>query len=90
MKLEQLIGQFSAYTEYPNQDTFVISNQECADILKYLKQVPKAGHWMVDTDLGYYVSTCSNCNWRGHGNETLIYKPNYCPNCGCRMESDEE
>jgi hypothetical protein len=36
MTLEQLIGQFIAYTEYPNQDTFVISNAECKQILEYL------------------------------------------------------
>ena len=39
MTLEQLISQFKAYTEYPNQDTFVISNQECKDILKYLTEL---------------------------------------------------
>ena len=38
MTLEQLIGQFKAYTEYPNQDTFVISRQTCKDILKYLTE----------------------------------------------------
>ena len=38
MTLEEMIGQFKAYTEYPNQDTFVISNQECKDILKYLTE----------------------------------------------------
>ena len=55
-----------------------------------LKRKPKTGHWIVDTDLGYYVSTCSNCNWRGHGNESLIYKPKYCPNCGAKMVEPQE
>jgi hypothetical protein len=36
MSLERLIGQFTAYTEYSNLDTFVISRQTCKDILKYL------------------------------------------------------
>lgn len=36
MTLEEMIGQFKAYTEYPNQDTFVISNTECKQILEYL------------------------------------------------------
>lgn len=36
MTLEEMIGQFKAYTEYPNQDTFVISNAECKQILEYL------------------------------------------------------
>ena len=39
MTIEQLIGQFTAYTEYPNQDTFVISNQTCQDIVKYLTEL---------------------------------------------------
>lgn len=43
------------------------------------------GHWIDDMSLGYHVSICSNCNWRGHGDTCLIYKPKYCPNCGCRM-----
>ena len=51
---------------------------------------PKTGHWIDDTSLGYHVSICSNCNWRGHGDTCLIYKPKYCPNCGCRMVEPQE
>jgi hypothetical protein len=47
MKLEQLIGQFKAYTEYPNQDTFVISNQECKDIFKYLIEQKSFIDWVA-------------------------------------------
>ena len=54
----------------------------------------KTGHWIDDMRLGYHVSICSNCNWRGHGDTCLIYTPKYCPNCGAKMvepqESEEE
>ena len=51
---------------------------------------PKTGHWIDDMRLGYHVSVCSNCNWRGHGDTCLIYKPKYCPNCGCHMVEPQE
>ena len=51
---------------------------------------PKTGHWIDDVRLGYHVSVCSNCNWRGHGDNCLIYKPKYCPNCGARMVEPQE
>ena len=57
--------------------------------IKTLEQEPKTGHWTDDTRLGYHVSICSNCDWRGHGDTCLIYKPRYCPNCGTRMESED-
>lgn len=50
----------------------------------------RKGHWIDNTDLGYHVSICSKCNWRGHGDTYLIYKPNYCPNCGAKMEERDE
>ena len=53
------------------------------------KNVPKTGHWIDNTDLGYHVSICSNCRWRGHGDTNLIYKPKFCPNCGAKMEVSE-
>lgn len=88
MTLERLIGQFKAYTEYPNQDTFVISNQECKDILKYLTQVPKAGHWntykLSQGGIDEEWLECSECMW----SNALLIPRNYCPKCGARMESD--
>ena len=58
--------------------------------IKVTEQEPKTGHWIDNMDLGYHVSICSNCNWRGHGDTCLIYKPNYCPNCGTRMVEPKE
>ena len=52
-------------------------------------QEPKTGHWIDDMSLGYHVSICSNCNWRGHGDTCLVYKPKYCPNCGADMREEQ-
>ena len=66
------------------------------DVVKCIKGMPsvtpkqKVGRWIDDTRLGYHVSICSNCNWRGHGDTCLIYKPKYCPNCGAKMEESED
>lgn len=46
----------------------------------------KTAEWIDDMRLGYHVSICSNCNWRGHGDTCLIYKTKFCPNCGARMK----
>ena len=63
--------------------------QESMDDIRVLPSVtpqePKTGHWIDNMDLGYHVSFCSNCNWRGLGDTCLIYKPKYCPNCGAKM-----
>ena len=55
-----------------------------------LDQELKTGHWIDDMSLGYHVSICSNCNWRGHGDTCLMYKPKFCPNCGAKMVESQE
>lgn len=57
--------------------------------LPSVKSQEPTGHWIDDTSLGYHVSICSKCNWRGHGDTCLIYRPKYCPNCGARMEGEQ-
>ena len=51
--------------------------------------VPKTGHWMrvsmdkyVQHAMAFY--RCSECD------SDIIGMHNYCPNCGCRMESEEQ
>jgi hypothetical protein len=90
MTLEERIGQFKAYTEYPNQDTFVISNQTCQDILKYLTELQKkVGHLntyeLTQGGINEKWLECSECMW----SNALLIPRNYCPNCGCRMEGVE-
>lgn len=54
MTLERLIGQFKAYTEYPNLDTFVISNSECKYILKYLTEQKSFIEWVASEIFSEY------------------------------------
>ena len=59
-------------------------------IHRLLSIQPRKGKWIIDKDkFGYYVSECSNCHWLGHGHKALMYNPNFCPNCGCRMEEGD-
>lgn len=45
--------------------------------------IPK-GHWIMKNPSPYEPWRCSNCNSVGNN----LY--NYCPNCGAKMEADEE
>ena len=84
MTLERLIGQFQAYVEYP--DTYMlIGNRECRDILKYLTELPKTGHWIEEfNDLeGEVRFTCSSCG------KYQLFGTDYCYNCGAKMTESE-
>lgn len=53
-------------------------------MIKGVVQEPKTGRWIdvesLDSALWY---VCSECG------ETDFYRPNYCPDCGAKMESEE-
>lgn len=55
------------------------------DVMSELPSVvpkQKVGRWI---DIGFSdVVKCSKCN------EMLDFKPNYCPNCGAKMEVEDE
>ena len=59
---------------------------ERREILNEIDNLPsveperKTGHW-IDTDNYYQRWKCSEC-----GCHTRDAKPNYCPNCGAKME----
>lgn len=55
----------------------------CKDVLDYLEQEPKTGHWVKKSQYGN--DYCSECDY-----ELLMCgKPKFCPNCGAKMESEE-
>lgn len=61
----------------------------CKLLNEALSQEPKSGKWICDKEqLGYWISTCSNCEHIFHGNEVLKYKPKYCANCGAKMRNE--
>lgn len=51
-----------------------------------LEQEPKTGHWILDeTDNSI---TCDKCGCLIWANDIINGDAYYCPNCGCRMESE--
>ena len=59
--------------------SLVIQAKEMA--IKALEQEPKTGHWIDDCG-GVKCSCCGYCI------DDDYYAKTYCPNCGCRIESE--
>ena len=52
---------------------------------------PKRGKWLLhEYPDGYYHTECSECGKVYSENVYFLRKPNYCPNCGAKMERSEE
>ncbi len=85
----KILHKYGKYIFVTDEKKYSSMVDEIAN-LKASKQEPKIGHWIDNMDLGYHVSICSNCNWRGHGDTYLIYKSKYCPNCGAKMIEPQE
>ena len=66
-----------------------------AYIIGVLEEVPtiepKRGKWLLhEYPDGYYHTECSECGKVYSENVYFLRKPNYCPNCGAKMERSEE
>lgn len=53
-------------------------------VIKALEQEPKRGKWVQAKDIEKEYAICTNCKHHGE------FYMDYCPNCGARMESDEQ
>lgn len=61
-----------------------IETQPTADV-----QEVKRGHWIYPDD--YQIAcTCSCCGWNGLLYESDVGDMPYCPNCGAKMNGQEE
>lgn len=54
------------------------------ELLEKQGQEPKTGHWIRITDkTGHLVWECDKCEWQQR------YNTNFCPDCGAKMEVEE-
>ena len=51
---------------------------------------PKQGEWITEYNGNgwndYWDYTCSNCGKKYERGDAVLYKANFCPNCGARMK----
>ena len=65
------------------------SREDAADCIRYMDATDVApvrhGHWISKNHHGYeWVFVCSNCDYvNGY---PFNDRPNYCPNCGAKMD----
>ena len=69
------------------------SREDAADCIRYMDAadvVPvRHGHWISKNNHGYeWIFVCSNCDYvDGY---PFNERPNYCPNCGAKMDGGIE
>lgn len=75
--------KISAPVRAITQEEFYDYVQAINQIMDWLEQEPRTGHW-VDWDDGFSACECSECK---HAEFT---KSKYCPNCGIKMDNPLE
>lgn len=98
---EDLISRKDAIDEMGYCQTYLFDTRDkdkkisLEDALYALEQLssaePKRGEWQKFNYSDGDVMECTNCgyrDWRDRWLEDEVH--NYCPNCGARMESDEQ
>ena len=78
-----VIDIYCVPSAYPHTERWEIL-QKIKEALEVLKQEPKTGHWIPSHIPESILDECSEC---GFSCGAFTFK--YCPNCGCRMESEE-
>lgn len=59
-------------------------------VIKVLEQQPKTGHWIADVEKWGDVVTTVNGYRCDRCNTFNTDKDNYCPNCGAKMEVEDD
>lgn len=82
------LGKLQKYNLGEGDDMILVDVCDVADILMRHVKAREAhgmrGRWINKPHI-YGVAYCSECDFELHINDTP-----YCPNCGCRMESENE
>lgn len=79
----------NALMEYANNSTVGI---DANDIARFpgVDAVPVVhGRWTFHSDAKKGFSDCSVCGWHYMHEVWHEYGPSYCPNCGARMDSED-
>lgn len=85
-RFEELHGSENTLLNSYNADWVIsfVETQPTADV-----QEVKRGHWIYPDD--YQIAcTCSCCGWNGLLYESDVGDMPYCPNCGAKMNGQEE
>lgn len=61
----------------------------CKDILDYLEQEQKTGHWILTIE-DWNKWTCSECGFYRRTDIHVYLGYNYCPECGVKMVEPQE
>lgn len=72
---------------FDNGDEYVADMRRACVAIRKGRPHPKTGHWIYcRNNKGDWVNGCSVC-----GSDAGVgYQYPYCPNCGAKMESEEE
>ena len=71
--------------QYPYGVEFLLSNIPAADVAPV-----RHGRWNVVEALSDDIQTAGECNICGENINWFGKLPNYCPNCGARMDKEAE
>ena len=74
---------------YPDKDWIKYFDSGMRNVIRLVKRLPiqdpvKHGHWIVYPTLVSFLR-CNQCHNGIHWDNN---KPNYCPNCGAKMDGD--
>lgn len=105
MKKERAIELLQNFNQYDEPNCMGYWDcDECVEALymgiEAIKEQPERGKWIdraseLDADFGRHDYVCSKCfkraNYYVGGSEDWwdTEEPNYCPNCGARMEEEQ-
>lgn len=98
---EETEDGYEAYSDMNKVNEFLSNNKHLSKRIKSLPPAkPKCGKWIdieteINKNFGKHYFVCSECSRSasyfigGSENWWNTEKPNYCPNCGARMEVEE-